>query len=111
MEIIQNDNDSKVSQLSRTLDRRTNNMTIVGNYLARKAINTQGDMAVTTWHKSIGEISSEAAKAGFMIANIVEPKPLPRMEQLSPKDYKALVKIPYFVIFKLLKQADSMIAA
>ena len=59
--------------------------------------------AVTTWHKPIGEIATEASEAGFLIADIKEPVPLPKMQDLSPRDYDTLVKIPNFVIFKLFK--------
>lgn len=103
MEIVQNDAEAKVSQLSRTVDRKTDQVTISGDYPTRRALAETGDMAVTTWHKSIGEICAEATANGFMIATISEPQPLPEMEQLSPKDYATLLKIPFFIIFKLWK--------
>jgi SAM-dependent methyltransferase len=104
MKITQNDENIKVRQLSRTLKKDTKEATIVGDYLTHSAIVETAGMAVTTWHKPIGEIAEEATKAGFLIANIHEPKPLPKMQQLSPKDYKTLTKIPEFIIFKLYKK-------
>jgi SAM-dependent methyltransferase len=105
MEIVKDDGDTRVRELSRTRSRHDDRVKIVGDYLARKALTEQGNntMAVTTWHKSLGEISSEAASVGFMIANLVEPQPLPKMEELSATNYETLKKIPNFVIFRLWK--------
>lgn len=105
MHTVEDDGTIKKAELSRTRDRSTNTVKIVGDYLSRQAVRMpeSSSMAVTTWHKPISEISSEATSAGFLIAGIHEPRPLPRMKELSPKDYDTLLKIPNFVIFKLLK--------
>lgn len=106
MEVTHKDETVKSRQLSRTRDG--DSVTIVGNYTMRKPLRMDDneDLAVTTWHKSIGEISAEAASAGFLIANLVEPQPLPKMHELSPGNYETLKKIPNFVIFKLYKPAN-----
>lgn len=105
MHAVSDDGEVKKVELSRTRDRQTNNVKIVGDYLSRQAIQPPegSGMEVTTWHKPIGEISREATEAGFLIAEINEPQPLPKMQELSPKDYETLMKIPNFVIFNLLK--------
>ena len=72
MQITQNDKNIKVRQLSRTLQRDTNEVTIIGDYLTHRAIAEEFGMAVTTWHKPIGEIVAEATQARFLIANIHE---------------------------------------
>lgn len=103
MQINKND-EMKVYELSRTVDRKTDEVTIVGDYVNRRVlVEEDPSWGVTSWHKSIGEISSEATTAGLLIAGIIEPKPLPAMRELSPKDYNTLIKIPNFIIFKLLK--------
>jgi ubiquinone/menaquinone biosynthesis C-methylase UbiE len=104
MEITQDDENTKVRQLSRTLHKDTDKITIGGDYLTRRAIVEEFGLAVTTWHKPIGEIAAEATQAGFLIADIHEPKPLPKMQELSPKNYETLIKIPEFIIFKLYKK-------
>jgi ubiquinone/menaquinone biosynthesis C-methylase UbiE len=106
LQTTQEDAHIKRSELSRTSDRDAHTSTIVGDYLSRKPITQQGDgtMAVTTWHKSIGEICSEATIAGFMIQNIIEPVPLPKMKDVSPANFETLSKIPNFIIFKLIKE-------
>ena len=100
------DNDNvKVHQLSRTKDKITDTVKVTGNYMSRQpiVINGGNTMSVTTWHKAIGEIANEVTDVGFLIANIVEPMPLPKMKEIAPKDFETLSKIPNFIIFKLLK--------
>lgn len=93
----------RVQELSRTSRHKSNEVTIVGDYMTHQPIVEGIGMAVTTWHKPISEISSEATGSGFLIADISEPMPLAKMKELSPKDYNTLVKIPEFIIFKLIK--------
>ncbi len=102
-EVTQDDEKLRTTQLTRTRDKSTGTITIIGDYVTRRALSSHGDMAVTTWHKSIDEIATEATDEGFLIANIREPKPKKEMEKLFPNDYLTLRKIPYFIIFKLLK--------
>ncbi|HUC79158.1 MAG TPA: class I SAM-dependent methyltransferase [Candidatus Saccharimonadales bacterium] len=103
MEVIQDDGRMKIQQLSYTKNYQTNKVSIKGDYLKRRPLPSHVTLPVTTWHKPIGEISQEAVAAGFVIANIVEPKPLPKMEQISETNFKVLNKIPGFVILKLQK--------
>lgn len=58
---------------------------------------------VTTWYKPLGEIISEATQSGFMLTDFVEPKPLKQMKEISPEDYKQLMKVPDFAVIKLVK--------
>jgi ubiquinone/menaquinone biosynthesis C-methylase UbiE len=101
MEVTRDDEEAKVRQLARTKDVKTDTVSIVGDYVTRRPMEFNDSWV--TWHKSIGEISQEVTDAGFMIAGVHEPKPLPEMAKLSPKDYETLSKIPNFVIFKLWK--------
>ncbi len=104
MEVVSDDKTTKKAELSRSRDKNTNSVTIVSDYMTHKSIEAvNSELAVTTWHKPIGEIATEASEAGFLIADIKEPVPLPKMQDLSPRDYDTLVKIPNFVIFKLFK--------
>ncbi len=105
MHTVSDDDEVKKVELSRTRNRRSNSVEIVGDYLSRQPLKMPdgSGMAVTTWHKSISEISQEATEAGFLIAEINEPKPLPKMLEISPYNYDTLIKIPNFLIFKLLK--------
>jgi ubiquinone/menaquinone biosynthesis C-methylase UbiE len=100
LEITQDDDDVIVRELSRTKDKKLDTVSAVGDYFTHRSITFNG---WTTWHKPIDEISAEIAKSGFVIAAIHEPHPLPKMKEISPKDYDTLVKMPNFIIFKLLK--------
>ncbi|HXH26261.1 MAG TPA: class I SAM-dependent methyltransferase [Candidatus Acidoferrum sp.] len=91
------------SELSLVENSSTHASTTVGNYLTRRALGIENGFNVTTWHKPIGEISREVTEAGFMIAEICEPKPLEKMHTISPQVYELLEKIPHFIIFKLWK--------
>ncbi|MEJ0072650.1 MAG: class I SAM-dependent methyltransferase [Candidatus Saccharibacteria bacterium] len=108
MEVVKDDGDTRVRELSRTRTKHDDSVKVVGDYMSRKALIEDGadTMAVTTWHKSLGEISAEATGAGFMIANLVEPRPLSKMKEPSPTNYETLTRIPYFVIFRLWKPAE-----
>jgi len=103
MDITQNDDANKMRQLSRSTNKTTGDITIVGDYMARKSSSDATDFEVTTWHKPVGEISSEAVSAGFLIAGIHDPKPLERMREVSPGSFEVLSKIPCFMMIKLIK--------
>jgi ubiquinone/menaquinone biosynthesis C-methylase UbiE len=112
MDVVKDDGETTVRELSRTRTHHGDGVKIVGDYLTRKAVAgfANDTMAVTTWHKSLGEISSEATSAGFMIADLVEPQPLPKMEEVSPTNYKTLKKIPNFVVFRLWKPEKPIVS-
>lgn len=96
--------DFKISRLEIKRIKNTENTEITGNYLNRKKTkDALGKDTVTTWHKPIGEISSEARAAGFLIDLIVEPRPIEDLNEISPRLYEKLNKIPEFVIFRLIK--------
>jgi ubiquinone/menaquinone biosynthesis C-methylase UbiE len=103
MEVMHDDDQMEVLELAYSKNKQTNQVSIRGDYMSRRSLPAHPDLSVTTWHKPIGEISSEATNAGFVIAAIVEPKPLPKMKEISDRNFKKLDKIPGFVIFKLLK--------
>ncbi len=94
--------DDKVSeyQLTRRKDKTTETTTVIGDYVNRRSMNFNDWIC---WHKSIGEICSEIAAAGFVIELIHEPKPLDKMKDIAPSDFAVLIKIPNFIIFKLKK--------
>ena len=73
---------------------------VTGNYIERREM-SYNEWFV--WNKSLDEISTEIAQAGFVIDLIHEPKPLPKMKDIAPMDYEVLMRIPNFIIFKLRK--------
>lgn len=104
LQITTNDDTQRKKQLGIVSDKITNSIEIYGDYLNSKMLDElNSGFEVTTYHKPLSEISAEAASAGFLIQSLLEPRPLEKMKEISPNDYKRLSKIPYFVIFKLLK--------
>lgn len=106
MAMAQNDDEENYRfTLQLNKNRKTKEMTIIGNYLDSEETDAAvGVMEVTTYHKPFGEIAREIKEAGFVIDEIIEPKPLKEMEAIKPWSYQRLQKIPEFVIFKLLKR-------
>lgn len=91
-------------RLSISSERESDDVNIVGDYLNRQPVNTDfGSGIVITWHKPFGEIINEATSHGFLLENVVEPKPLEKMKELRPKDYAILSKIPEFIICRFIK--------
>jgi ubiquinone/menaquinone biosynthesis C-methylase UbiE len=103
MELLRDDEDLSITQLSRIKNRKKNTVEIIGNYMEKKS-HTQQSLQVTTWHKSFGEIFDELTKANFVIDKLFEPLPLPKMKQISPTNYETLQKIPAFLILRLHKR-------
>lgn len=86
-------------------DKKTNSLKIVWDYLHSKKIETGiGNMGVTTYHKSLGEIVSTAINAGFAIDQIVEPRPLEQMKNIDFQAYERLNKIPEFMIIRVIRK-------
>lgn len=103
LEKTEEDESHYLRQMAKYKDKTTGEIKITGDYINRKGLRGPEDFAVTTWYKSFGEISSEISQSGFLINNIVEPRPDPKMQKLAPGDYETLNKIPAFAIFKLIK--------
>lgn len=103
MQTAENNEDTKIQQLARIKHKKTDKIEVVGDYLSISKSEDRSDFGVTCWHKPIGKMSEEIKKAGFVIDEILEPLPLEKMKTISPSNYETLSKIPYFIIFKLLK--------
>lgn len=110
LEQTENDETHYIRQLAKLKDKVSDEVTIIGNYMNRKSVTGANEFLVTTWTKPFGEIAAESTGAGFLIAAIVEPKPLEKMREVSPKDYESTSKIPDFVIFQLLKPTNAVVA-
>lgn len=93
-----------ISKLEIYKNRETKEIVVTGDYLAkRKIIDTLGKDTVNTWNMPIGDISQAIYEAGFLIEQIVEPRPTEEMRGVKPSSYARLNKIPSFIIFKLKK--------
>jgi ubiquinone/menaquinone biosynthesis C-methylase UbiE len=93
---------TKTRELSYARDKETGKTVIIGDYFKHKS-HTEAGWPVKKWHRTIGEISSEIKKSGFLISDIIEPKPKEEMKMVSKTTFEHLNKIPNFIIFKLYK--------
>lgn len=93
-----------INKLEISKNKETGEYTFTGDYLGRRElVDGFGKDSVTTWRKSFGEIASEIHSSGFLIEQVVEPRPTKGMQKVSPEKYKKLNTLPEFVIFRLLK--------
>lgn len=93
-----------ISRLEISKNKETNEVIVTGDYLSkRKIIDALGKDTVNTWNMPISDISEAIYEAGFLIEQIVEPRPLEPMKKIKPGSYARLSKVPYFIIFKVKK--------
>lgn len=106
MDVTENTETIKLRQLSVRQNKMLKTVEIYGNYLECRSItDALPEGVVTTWHKPISEIMNEAKQAGFLLETFVEPQPLKEMEAISKYNYDRLVKIPEFMIMRMVKHA------
>jgi ubiquinone/menaquinone biosynthesis C-methylase UbiE len=88
-------------------DRNTNSFKIVGDYLNSRKIESADwkTMTVTTYNKSLGEIFDTTLAAGFIIDQVIEPRPLEQMQEIDLQTYERLNKIPEFMIMRIKKSS------
>ena len=63
----------------------------------------QGDWDVRYWRQPLSASCAEFAEAGFLIERLVEPRPVPEMEELFPEDFRELSERPSFIMFSLVR--------
>lgn len=96
--------EQKSEQLGFITNKKLQTVEVIGDYFQRRPLDgALNHPDVITWHKPIGEIIGEAVKAGFFIEQFVEPKPLEKMREVSLIDYEKLIRVPYFMVLRLLK--------
>ena len=94
-----------IKQLALISNKQEGTIEVIGDYLDRHEhnyglIRSEG---VTTWHKPFSEIIGESLAAGFSLDCLIEPRPLEKMREVSPKNYSRLNKVPFFLIIRLHK--------
>ena len=62
-----------------------------------------GDQAVSYWTEPLSALCAAVTSAGFLIAELIEPRPAPSMRDRYPDDYAKLSAQPAFMILRLLK--------
>lgn len=94
-----------LSKLEVLKNETTKELKITGDYLLKRRImNALGKKTANIWVMPLSDIVKDAISAGFVVEDLVEPRPLETLKQVDPQTYYRLSKIPEFVIFKLLKR-------
>jgi ubiquinone/menaquinone biosynthesis C-methylase UbiE len=63
-----------------------------------------GGQAVSYWTEPLTDVCGAATTAGFLIAELIEPRPARTMRDRYPGTYDKLSQQPFFLILRLLKQ-------
>jgi ubiquinone/menaquinone biosynthesis C-methylase UbiE len=58
---------------------------------------------VTFWRRPLTAMTSAISQAGFIIDRLVEPMPLPGLQEREPAAYRRLTTTPGFLFFRLTK--------
>lgn len=92
------------NKLEMTKDAVTGKRIYVGDYLAkRRTLDSLGKDTANTWSMPFGDISLAIKNSGFLIEQIIDPRPLEELKEINLDAYERLSKVPEFVIFKLIK--------
>lgn len=103
----QKDGSTQILKLGFARDNQNpDKLEIYGDYLNTRLIKDVwfGNMPVNYYHKPLGEIFSEIAAAGLLVAALVEPKAVKAAEKIKPDFYYIHQKIPTFLILELQKK-------
>lgn len=78
-----------------------------GSYFDRELVEEtwQQDWEVRYWRQPLGDWCREFTDAGFLIEQLVEPRPAASMEERYPDVWRTLDREPGFILFQLLKPA------
>jgi ubiquinone/menaquinone biosynthesis C-methylase UbiE len=63
--------------------------------------------SVTFWRRPLTAITEAISEAGFLIERILEPLPLPELQQRAPQDYSKIRTRPRFLFFRLVKRGET----
>lgn len=58
----------------------------------------EGKMLVHTYHHTLEDIAKALNTSGFVINQILEPKPIPSSKDINPKDFETASNFPTFIV-------------
>jgi SAM-dependent methyltransferase len=65
------------------------------------SLSPRHDWPVRAWRLPLTAVCDEFRRAGFVIEQLVEPRPVPEMAQRYPEDFARLEHAPAFIAFRL----------
>ncbi|TDE32564.1 class I SAM-dependent methyltransferase [Actinomadura sp. 6K520] len=77
-----------------------------GSYFAEErveeSLNPDRDWPIRAWRRPLTAICADFRKAGFVIEELLEPRPGPEMAVRYPEDHAKLEVLPAFIAFRLV---------
>ena len=67
----------------------------------RSSLNPDQDWPVRAWRRPLTQVCGEFRDAGFVIDELIEPRPVPEMATRDPETYARLEHAPAFIDFRL----------
>lgn len=64
---------------------------------------SSGDQEVRFWREPLSQLCAAATRGGFVIDQLIEPRPTENMRELFPNDYDRLSREPGFLVLGLRK--------
>ena len=68
-----------------------------------------GEQEVRFWREPLSEVCAAATDAGFVIRQVIEPRPTEGMRQAWPEDYALLQQRPGFLMLDLLRLPEAAV--
>ncbi|QFG23578.1 class I SAM-dependent methyltransferase [Actinomadura sp. WMMB 499] len=77
-----------------------------GSYFAvepvEESLSPTRDWPVRSWRRPLTDLTAAFRRAGFLIEELLEPRPVPEMAEHYPDDHRRLATFPAFVAFRLV---------
>ena len=67
-----------------------------------ESLKPERDWPVRYWRRALTHICGEFREAGFLVDQLVEPQPLPELEQRDLEAFRRLSEAPAFIAFRLV---------
>lgn len=77
-----------------------------GSYFTQETVeeslSPDRDWPIRAWRRPLTSICAEFRAAGFVIEELLEPRPVPEMADRYPEDHAKLEALPAFIAFRLI---------
>ncbi|OLT31571.1 hypothetical protein BJF79_36810 [Actinomadura sp. CNU-125] len=67
-----------------------------------ESLSSERDWPVRSWRRPLTDLNAVFRAAGFLIEELLEPRPVPEMADRYPDDHASLATFPAFIAFRLI---------
>ncbi len=67
-----------------------------------ESLSEEADWPIRAWTRPLTVTFQEFREAGFLVEELLEPRPVPEMADRFPEDYAKLEQFPAFIAFRLI---------